>query len=252
MRALGVDDRGAPVHKSGPIHGRAVSYAGGLGVSDVQASGMPMPTPTPRTGPAVRAVSSLHHQRSDTSIAQTYAYGQPNDYGVYYPVTGRESYINQYPYGTPAGDPSVFGSPVTSSAAHRMSYGYSNHNSFYPDASQGPSSYYYTQGLVYPSPQMGHAAIPAAMHSPVPGMTRPKRDLQVCGSQLGFHSKFQSHSSFAHREHTLAHIVLLHSLRINSVCSSQRCRQERHQSGSLQTPSPNMQFPTKCLGSARD
>jgi hypothetical protein len=202
MKSLVVDGSSPkPAHKSnGPLHGRAVSYAGALGVSDMQPSGMPMAAPTP----TVRAVSALHHQRSDPSIAQTYAYGQLNnhDYGVYYPnvpVAGRETYnnFNQYSYGTPAADPSVFGSPVTSNTAHRMSYGmanYSTPSTFYPDTSQGPSSYYYAspQGLVYPSPQMGHAPMPAVMHSPVPGIARSKGDMQVCySSQIALDAKFQ-------------------------------------------------------------
>lgn len=195
MRSLAVDDSGTrPAHNSNVVaHGRAVSYAGGLGVLDVQASGMPMPAPMPSAGAAVRAVSALHHQRSDPSIAQSYGYGQPgnHDYGVYYPsvpVSGRDAYagFNQYSFGTPAADPSVFGSPVISNAPHRMSYGlggYSTHNSFYPDPSQGASSYYYTptQGMVYSSPQIAHAP----MHSPVQTMARSKRDLQ--GTPFGAH-----------------------------------------------------------------
>ncbi|KAF8595236.1 hypothetical protein BDV93DRAFT_576123 [Ceratobasidium sp. AG-I] len=158
MRSLAVDDSGTrPAHNSNAVaHGRAVSYAGGLGVLDVQASGMPMPAPMPSAGAAVRAVSALHHQRSDPSIAQSYGYGQPSnhDYGVYYPsvpVSGRDAYagFNQYSFGTPAADPSVFGSPIISNAPHR---GYSTHNSFYPDPSQAASSYYYTPTQDMPWP----------------------------------------------------------------------------------------------------
>jgi hypothetical protein len=184
MRSLVMDESGPRSAHTG----RAVSYAGGLGLTDAQASGMPMPAPLGPSGPPQRAVSALHPQRSDPSIAQTYAYGQPNthDYGVYYPnvpVSGRDAYnnFNQYSFGAPPADPSVFGSPVISNASHRMSYGlggYSTHN-FYPDASQGPAPYYYTQGMVYPSPQLGHAQISGGMHSPVPTMARLKRDVQV-------------------------------------------------------------------------
>lgn len=178
MNALVVGDSSPKsVHKPA---GRGLSYAG---LSDVQASGMPMSA----SSPAARAIA-LHHQRSDPSIAQAYAYGQPN--GVYYPnvpMAGRDTYsgFNQYSYGTPPADPSVFGSPVPSGAAHRMPYamaGYSTPSSFYPDASPSPSTYYYApaQGLVYPSPQMGHTPMPATMHSPVPGMSRSKGEMQVC------------------------------------------------------------------------
>ncbi|KAF8593158.1 hypothetical protein BDV93DRAFT_566847, partial [Ceratobasidium sp. AG-I] len=54
MRSLAVDDSGTrPAHNSNAVaHGRAVSYAGGLGVLDVQASGMPMPAPMPSAGAA--------------------------------------------------------------------------------------------------------------------------------------------------------------------------------------------------------
>ncbi|KAG8746934.1 mRNA binding protein puf3 [Ceratobasidium sp. 414] len=179
MLSLSVDDS-ASRSAYNSNHGRAVTYAGGFGVSDVQASGMPMAAPLTPTGPTPRAVSALHPQRSDPSIAQSYAYGQPNahDY-VYYPgVPARDAYanFNQYSFGAPSADPS-FGSPVISNASHRMSYGlggYSTHNS-YLDASQG-HSYFYPP--VY-SPQMGHAPVSSAMHSPVPTMARSKRDLQV-------------------------------------------------------------------------
>ncbi|KAG9122977.1 mRNA binding protein puf3, partial [Ceratobasidium sp. 392] len=191
MRSLQVDES-APRSTQNPNHGRAVSYAGGFGVSEHQASGMPMPAPLTPPGPAPRAVSALHPQRSDPSIAQTYAYGQPNahDYSVYYSgVPARDAYpnFNQYSFGAPAADPS-FGSPVISNASHRMSYGlgtYSTHN-FYPDTSQGPPYFYPpTQGMVYPSPQMGHALVSGGMHSPIPTMGRPKRDIQ--GASFGAH-----------------------------------------------------------------
>ncbi|KAG8762733.1 mRNA binding protein puf3 [Ceratobasidium sp. 428] len=172
MRSLAVDES-APRPAHNPNHGRAVSYAGGLGVSDVQPTGMPMAAPLTPTGPAPRSVSALHPQRSDPSIAQTYAYGQPgaHDYGVYYSgVPARDAYanFNQYSFGTPAADPS-FGSPVISNASHR------------------PSSYFYppTQGMVYPSPQMGHTPVSGGMHSPVPTMGRSKRDVQ--GAHFGAH-----------------------------------------------------------------
>ncbi|CAE6433783.1 unnamed protein product [Rhizoctonia solani] len=185
MRSLGVDDRSPKlVHKAnGPFHGRAVSYAGALGVSDVQPSGIPMPVPVPHTGPTVRS-ASLHHQRSDPSIAQSYSYGQHanHDYGVYYsnvPTTN----FGQYSYGAPSADPSVFGSPVPSNTAHRASYGmpsYSTPSPYYPDTAQAASSYYYNQAIVY-SPQMGHAPMPGAMHSP----SRSKQDLR--GTHFGLH-----------------------------------------------------------------
>ncbi|CAE6414057.1 unnamed protein product [Rhizoctonia solani] len=180
MRALGVGDHSPKlVHKAtGPLHGRAVSYAGALGVSDVHPSGMPMPAP--HTGPAVRS-ASLHHQRSDPSIAQSYSYGQHanHDYGVYYSNVPTANF-SQYSYGAPSADPSVFGSPVPSSAAHRASYGmpgYSTPSPYYPDTAQAASSYYYNQGIVY-SPQMGHAPMPGSMHSPVPGVSRSKQDIR--------------------------------------------------------------------------
>ncbi|CCO27658.1 Maternal protein pumilio OS=Drosophila melanogaster GN=pum PE=1 SV=2 [Rhizoctonia solani AG-1 IB] len=175
MRSLGIDDRSPKlVQKNGPLHGRSVSYAGALGVSDVQTSGMSMPAP--HTGPNVRS-ASLHHQRSDPSIAQSYSYGQPSghDYGVYYsniPTTN----FSQY-YGA-SSDPSVFGSPAPSNT-HRTSYGmpgYSTPAPYYPDTAQAASSYYYSQGMVF-SPQMGHAPMPGTMHSQLPGASRSKPDL---------------------------------------------------------------------------
>ncbi|CUA68087.1 Pumilio homolog 2 [Mus musculus] [Rhizoctonia solani] len=161
MRSLGVNDRSPKlVHKpNGPLHGRAVSYAGALGVSDIQPSGMPMPAP-----------------RSDPSIAQSYSYGQhaSHDYGVYYsnvPTTN----FGQYSYGAPSADPSAFGSPVPSNTAHR-SYGYSTPSPYYSDTAQAASSYYYNQGIVY-SPQMGHAHMPGAMHASVP--SHSKQDMRA-------------------------------------------------------------------------
>ncbi|KAF8710888.1 ARM repeat-containing protein, partial [Rhizoctonia solani] len=186
MRSLGVDDRSPKlVQKNGPLHGRAVSYAGALGVSDVQHTGMPMPVPHPASN--VRS-ASLHHQRSDPSIAQSYSYGQPaaHDYGVYYSNVPSTTF-SQYSYGASA-DPAVFGSPVPSNAPHRTSYGIPGYStpSYYPDATQAASSYYYNQGIVY-SPQMGHAPMPGAMHSPVPGVSRSKQDLR--GGHFGRNSQ---------------------------------------------------------------
>ncbi|CAE7057250.1 unnamed protein product [Rhizoctonia solani] len=184
MRSLGVDARSPKlVHKpNGPLHGRAVSYAGALGVSDVQPSGMPMPMPVPHPGPTVRS-ASLHHQRSDPSITQSYSYANP-DYGVYYSNVPTANF-GQYSYGAPSADPSVFGSPVPSNTAHRSSYGmpgYSTTSPYYPDTAQAASSYYYNQGMVY-SPQMGHTPMPGVMHSPVP--SRSKQDMR--GAHFGPH-----------------------------------------------------------------
>ncbi|KAG8730851.1 mRNA binding protein puf3 [Ceratobasidium sp. 414] len=182
MLSLSVDDSASrSAHNSN--HGRAVTYTGGFGVSEVQASGMPMAAPLTPTGPTPRAVSALHPQRSDPSIAQLYAYGQPNahDY-VYYPgVLARDAYanFNQYSFGALSADPS-FGSPVISNASHCMSYGlggYSTHNSYLDG-----HSYFYPP--VY-SPQMGHAPVSSAMHLAVPTMARLKRNLQ--GSHFGAH-----------------------------------------------------------------
>ncbi|KDN49007.1 hypothetical protein RSAG8_02360, partial [Rhizoctonia solani AG-8 WAC10335] len=185
MRSLGVSDRSPKlVHKpNGQLHGRAVSYAGALGVSDVQLSGAPMPAP--HSGPTVHS-ASLHHQRSDPSIAQSYSYGQHagHDYAVYYSNVPAANF-GQYSYGAPSADPSVFGSPVPSNAAHRASYGmpgYSTPSPYYPDTAQAASSYYYNQGLVY-SPQMAHAPMPGAMHSPAP--SRSKQDMR--GTHFGAH-----------------------------------------------------------------
>ncbi|CAE6535889.1 unnamed protein product [Rhizoctonia solani] len=194
MRSLGVDEHESKlVHKShGPLHGRAVSYAGALSVSDVQPSGMPIPAPAPvpHPGSTMRS-ASLHHQRSDPSIAQSYSYSQPAnpDYGMYYsnvPATG----FNQYSYGAPSADPAIFGSPVPSNAAHRASYGMPGYStpSYYPDTAQAASSYYYNQGMVY-SPQMGHAPMPGAMHSPVLGVPRSKQDMR--GAHFGPHRPSQ-------------------------------------------------------------
>ncbi|KAG9097634.1 hypothetical protein FS749_005874, partial [Ceratobasidium sp. UAMH 11750] len=192
MISLSVDES-APRSSHNSNHGRAVTYAGGFGVSDVQASGMPTAAPLTPTGPAPRAVSALHLQRSDPSLAQSYAYGQPNahDYSVYYSgVPARDAYanFNQYSFGAPSADPS-FGSPVISNASRRMSYGlggYSTPSPFYPDTSQGPSYFYPpAQGMVYPSPQMGPTPVPSAMHSSVSTMARSKRDLQ--GAHFGAH-----------------------------------------------------------------
>ncbi|KAG8710792.1 mRNA binding protein puf3 [Ceratobasidium sp. 394] len=154
---------------------------------------MPMATPLTPTGPAPRTVSALHPQRSDPSIAQSYAYGQPNadDYSVYYSgVPAKDTYanFNQYSFGAPSADPS-FGSPVISNASCRMPYGlggYSTPSPFYPDTSQGPSCFYPpAQGMVYPSPQMGPTPVPSAMHSSVSTMARSKCDLQ--GAHFGAH-----------------------------------------------------------------
>ncbi|KAG8716198.1 mRNA binding protein puf3 [Ceratobasidium sp. 423] len=184
MRSLGVDDHASKlVHKANaPLHDRAVSYAG-LGVSDVQPSGMPMPAPVPHSGPAGRS-TSLHHQNSDPSVARSFSYNQlaNPDYNPYYPNTG----FNQYSYGAHSADPAAFGSPVPSNAAHRASYSIPSYStpSYYPDTAQAASPYYYNQGIVY-SPQMGHAPMPGAMHSPVPGVSRSKQDMR--GAHFGPH-----------------------------------------------------------------
>ncbi|QRV85794.1 Pumilio-family RNA binding repeat [Ceratobasidium sp. AG-Ba] len=167
MRSLTIEESvPRSVHNSS--HARAVSYAGGLGGSEVQATGMPMPAPLTPTTSAQRSVSALHPQRSDPSIAQTYAYGQPTaaDYGGYYPAVPGGNF-SQYPFG-PGAD-QLFGSPVISNASHR------------------PSTYFYppAQGIVYPSPQMGHTPVSGAMPSPVPTMARSKRDNQ--GAHFGSH-----------------------------------------------------------------
>jgi hypothetical protein len=154
-------------------HGRAVSYTGGLGVLDIQPSGMPMTAPIIPTGPAPHSISALHPQRSDPPIAWTYAYGQPitHDCNVYYSgVLGRD------PYGNFSG--CLFGMP-----SHCMSYGLGGHSThiFYPDVSQPPLLYFYPPAQnIYPSPQIGHAPVSGAMHWPILAMAGSKRDIQVC------------------------------------------------------------------------
>ncbi|KAJ1309525.1 hypothetical protein OPQ81_006298 [Rhizoctonia solani] len=181
MRSLGVEGHSPKlVHKpSGPLHGRALSYAGALSDSDVHPSGMPVSAPVPHSGLTVRS-ASLHHQRSDPSIAQSYSYGQPANHDYVYYSNVPTANFGQFSYGGPSADPSVFGSPVPSNVAHRPSYGIPGYStpSYYPDSAQAASSYYYNQGILY-SPQMGHAPMSSVMHSPVPGVSRSKQDMRA-------------------------------------------------------------------------
>jgi hypothetical protein len=89
-------------------HGRATWYAGGLGVLDVQPSGMPVTASLTPAGPASLSIGVLHPQRLDPFIAWTYAYGQPNTHGysVYYPtVPSIDTYGTGYEtFAIPFGD----------------------------------------------------------------------------------------------------------------------------------------------------
>lgn len=85
-------------NRSTTAHGRAVSYAGDSCALDVHASSMPMPVPIPSADNVVRAVGALDYQRSDSSITQSYGYGQPGSHaygGACHPsllVSDRDAY----------------------------------------------------------------------------------------------------------------------------------------------------------------
>ncbi|QRW27686.1 Pumilio-family RNA binding repeat [Rhizoctonia solani] len=107
---------------------------------------------------------------------QSYSYGQPaaHDYGVYYSNVPSTTF-SQYSYGASA-DPAVFGSQFLQTPHIGL-------HMEYPAIRR--------HRIVY-SPQMGHAPMPGAMHSPVPGVSRSKQDLRrLClkGGHFGRNSQ---------------------------------------------------------------